>query len=682
MDGYGGLSENERKRIKTDCASAVPLFDYLIAEGLITKEETDTYNVGLLCKKFDGVQRLLELKEMNDEVKIMSYDLKKVKEDLGRSDDPDKREEKEKIIEDLKNKVDAKCQQLDDHIKALQQNETVSDEVKELELRACEDFKKTQEESAPKKFVIVGDGDPIDPDSLFEKDTAKALFMEILKEENKTQLGTFKILPDEAAIELYVKTKSKKIKNLANTSESYITINRILQSGYFSNALLKKNDSEIQKVFTSSYVGEVMSQKLKEKKSGAKKGPLNDGRMFPQKVLFKSISFETREGGMVDIRLQTLSADKEIELYFESEAPVSMLNFTRRAKRSFLVFSNKFNDRAQLQNMDYRFLDQLFIRVSDVIKYVPNPGNNFVPEDVALTLPTDVKAEYTENVLRNYELINNTSLSNLLDLRSYTDFLGLFGDEDNGIFQLEGKADFFLNPFNFSRSSLYISKKLTPYIRYSRFDEDNGFIQVITNDENVSGFNSDRLELIEKSNFEFGLDWNFINFRLFKESPVWISVNAPLHYYTTKIRPIAEGMDMVDPTGDDAMDAASAANMDELAQTTDDNDENFNTLAYGLGATFEVKRLNNFGFNFGSYLKWYTFLGDYTDSPFEEPDSFMTHSIEAEVFYFPNDSKNQSVFLRMRAFRDITDGDAAFNQIQFGYRFTLGVGKRTATTDQ
>ena len=656
---YDSLSDAERDKLNVSCELSTSLYRYLLAKDKITA--LDSITVETLCNRVVGQQILASLKDEIKVLKDMEVEFEKYLGILKPSRKDADFEEAIKKIGELKTAIVERCSAVKELREELAENGTVDLVLDDLDIPTCVDYNAlaTEANENSKNFIIVGINDPIDSDSLLKQESAKAFFKEVIEVESKTRLGTFEILPDESEVELYVKAKRDKLGDLKNSSEIYVKVRDVFKPNG-ANFLKKSPDTEGREIFRSAYVAKVYKELFDTREEIADNGvEFELSATYPKKVRFKSIAFETREGGMVDIRLQVLSLDKKVELYFENEAPVSMLNFTRRAKRSFLVFSNKFNDWSNLQGYDYRFLDQLYIRVSDVIKYLPDEGNNFVPEDIALKLPKDTKAEDAGSAPRKYQLINNSSLSNLLDLRAYTDFLGLFADESNGLFQIEGKTDFFLNPFNFNRSSIYLLKKATPFIRYSRLEEENSFIPASL-EEGLSQFDDSRLELLEKSNLEFGLDVNVFSFRLFKESPIWLSFHIPVNVYNTKIRPET-------PTKDD---------MPMEPETTDDEgDINFSTLGLGFGASIEVRRLSNFGLNLGYSFRRYSPLGDYSVEGIKEPDNFGVNSLDAEIFYYPGKDERQSIFLRMRGFRETGSNGAAFQQIQFGYRFTLGLNK-------
>ena len=201
--------------------------------------------------------------------------------------------------------------------------------------------------------------------------------------------------------------------------------------------------------------------------------------------------------------------------------------------------------------------------------------------------------------------------------------LGLLGDEANGVFQIEGHADFFIHPFSFPRTALYYLKKVSPFVRYSRLDDDEDFLVATADNTGIYSFEKDKLQLLQRSNLEMGLDINIINFRWFKESPFWASLRFPLTYHVTPIK-----------------------------TSTDADDINFKSLGYGIAADIEVKRYNNFGLNLAYELKGYSYLGDYSVNMLEEPSHLKTQAVKAEIFYYPNGKRLQSIFLRMKSTRD------------------------------
>ncbi len=665
IDSYSNLTEAQKTEVKDSCTIAKSLYIFLKAKGMLKPEDNgENYDVDSLCTKFQALQKLTGLKKGKNQIKTMIYDYNHAKKMIERIEGDQERDSIKEVIKEMENSINLLCAKNEEEKQLVEKFEDLKGQLANLELSACGDFKRSLENNEPKKFIIVGNSDPIDAKELFTKEASQRVFYDVLEIESRTSLGTFQIPSENASITLFVNSNLKRgVAGITKRSERFISLTE-----YSQLVTYKSNDSTDKGIGEKDFQsGNHLKKIIAADPYLNKKGVDSVLKCLPQKVYFKSISFEIKEGGIVDIRLLTTDS-KGLDIYFESHAPVSLLNYTRISDQSFLHFSHKFGNNDNEKNYPYKLLDFLKIRVSDVLNYQPNVGNNFVPEDVSLTLPKDSKKEESGNDKRSYELINDSSLKRILDLRSYTDFLGLFGDQNNGIFQIEGKADFFVNPFNFSRTSITLFKKVTPYVRYSRLDNENDFIVVEGTSAQDRKLDPRRLELIERSNLELGFELNYLNFRLFKESPVWISFTTPLRYYYTKVRP-------VDTSSNQEMNSTEQVGNDDESELVD---ENFNTVSYGPALNFELRRLNNFGFNLGLYWIRNNFLGNIKDLTFSDPKPFWTFSMDGEVFFYPGENPNQSIFLRIRTFQDLNNPSKSFNQLQFGYRFTLGLGNRKA----
>ncbi|EDP94365.1 hypothetical protein U8527_16305 [Kordia algicida OT-1] len=621
----------------------------------ITAESNEDKVKNALETRQNAIDKLVDKKDDFDEtIAEMNKNIKMVEADI--KDAPANSQELENFKEDLKEKeksrdsvlkLDAElkkqimdsCSKFTEYKKFLKKHENVKDSILDLyKARNCRLFVE-KDELDPEKYIIVGDNDPVKVDSLFSNNSARQVLASVFSIDSKTNLGTFEVPGDRAFVNFYAENNSDEIKNALNIENQ----TKDEESYALSIKQIKKKNliTPISSDSILNFIGEV-----------------------PEGALFKSIQIELREGGIVDTRLVLHSIDGKFEFYFEGTTPVSILNYTRRVKKSFLKYSHYVSlDGKGVYNENA--LRHLLVKYTEVLDYHPNAGSNYVPDDVAYKFPSDKDKEAKETGRRSYQVINDSHLQHVLDLRTYTDLLGLFGDEANGLFQIEGKADFFIHPFNHNGTAFYYFKKVSPYVRYSRFDEDNDFIAATTPDvaTNVLNpntgdpadyffFNENKLGLLERSNLEMGLDINLMHFRFAKELPFWMSVYLPFSYNVTKVQ----------TTGTDS-------------GTEIINDINFKTLGYGAGANIEIRRLNNFGLNVGYELKGYSFIGDYARNNLSEPSYLKTQAVKAEVFYYPGEDKSNSIFLRMKSIRDISSsGDDSFFQLQVGYRFTLGVG--------
>lgn len=377
--------------------------------------------------------------------------------------------------------------------------------------------------------------------------------------------------------------------------------------------------------------------------------------LFKKKVLhtassylkFKSIKIHLFEGSLYDIKLIVTDQNNK-EYLFENQHPVSLLRYSVNNYNRYLYCNpieiekpiKELNDDTKL--LYYR------LRLSDVLQYIANPGNNYVPEDEVLEFPIVVdNVETNRDQAVNYKMIANTELENIVELRTYTDFLGLFNETPNGILQLEGRGDFYVAPFNFTNSTWYIFKKISPFVNFSRIDEDMRNLTLEETDSNTYTIKNP-LEILEKSYLQMGLNMNLISFKFAKEYPFDVNIYGTTRYQISDIMNI------------------------------DSQVENYKSFGLGGGICLEFKRYNNFGFIYSAEMVNYNSKNFNEIEKIDNPDSFWAFQNKAEVYYFPGKTKKQSIFLRFKTFNNSTKGnDEAFYQLQFGYRFSIGVGKIT-----
>jgi hypothetical protein len=108
----------------------------------------------------------------------------------------------------------------------------------------------------------------------------------------------------------------------------------------------------------------------------------------------------------------------------------------------------------------------------------------------------------------------------------------------------------------------------------------------------------------------------------------------------------------------------------------DSTNVDFKSLSLGGGLRIDVKRFNNFGLSLKSEMTKVD-TNEFNDYSFvHNPGDFWVFRNEAEIFYHPAEDESQSIFLRLNTFNNATSGnDQAFFQLQFGYRFSVGLNK-------
>jgi hypothetical protein len=458
------------------------------------------------------------------------------------------------------------------------------------ELEATKEEKPTE----PKVMLHFGDDKVIsEMDILFNNKTYDNIFKEVLKSDSKTYLGDLVIPQDRQKIHLHKKVKKDT------------TIKKVLVKRIFT-----KNDFKKIKI---------------------------DSTIF-RDVFFKSVKIHAKHGLIQDIKILVEDENGNI-LLFENDVPITLLRFSRVASNNYMLY------RHTISNNKNSVIDTSFvgssIRLADVLMYINNPGENYVPDELQLNYPIvkDGKRDNAESSVI-YEMRQDNSLENVLNLRTYTDFLGLFGDSPNGLIQIEGKADFYVMPFNFFNSRDYFLPKISPYINYARIDENERNLSVVD-----SSF-TNNLDILQKTYLHMGIDLDIWNTRLRKEFPFDITLYGTARYNVSNLK------------------------------ETDSTSVDFRSLALGGGLRINVKRFNNFGLTLKSEMTKLD-TNEFNDYNFvKNPGDFWVFRNEAEIFYHPAGDESQSIFLRLNTFNNASSGNnEAFFQLQFGYRFSVGLNK-------
>ncbi|WP_339660809.1 hypothetical protein [uncultured Polaribacter sp.] len=449
-------------------------------------------------------------------------------------------------------------------------------------------------------------------------------------------------------------TLSEKVKSITQNENTnnyktylYFGKNQIIQDSLLFTKDKKVNEI-LQAVFSKeseSYLGDIIIPKENQKFNFYR----NDFGVSDTIYKFKSVSFELHDGFFTDIKVFVLDENGSEHL-FENKASVSVLNYSHVAPKNYLFYKHPTNQKQIVKYDDYK---NLRVRLSDVLMYTSKPGYNYIPNDFTMELPTkdDDGISLNANQPIKYEIKENTSLQNVLEFRAYTDFLGLFSDSPNGIVQFQGKGDFYIFPFriNNNRFDFRLLDKISPFVNFSRLDADVREVETtIETSTNTITVNRN-LDLIQKAYLEMGSKISVFNVKFLKEAPFRVIGYMPIQYQIADIK-------------------------------INDEFKNIQAFVLGGGLNFEFKRFNNFGFNYSIDSSKYRFKNLNTIPNFEVPNNFSVFNNQAEIFYHPSDDKNQSVFLKLKTVKEIGNTDA-FYQLQFGYRFSIGISKVKAKTN-
>lgn len=362
-------------------------------------------------------------------------------------------------------------------------------------------------------------------------------------------------------------------------------------------------------------------------------------------AVLKEISFDIVDGFIKDIVAVTEDGQR----------------YTNSVSISLIRYNSRYQDR--LYNIDPSLRDN-FIELGHALKYYCEIGNNYSPDNVQIKLPEVKKVQvksrnliiydgngrqtikkedlsnddvYTDELEYEKAITLDDGISNLIDYRIYSDFLGLIESTTNGIVNFEARANLPLNVSNMHNTNFYIFKTIKPFVRYSRFDKED---RVIETDSVFNGISNDytvknTMQLIQKSYLSCGfsidvLTWNPKN--------SFVEFNIPFQNYFY------------------------------LGEAISGIKENITSVSYGTGLEMKVNRSKSFGIDSGFYVNRLRHL--YNRSyQVEEINSFNYFSVDSEVSFYGKD-KGDALFLRFN-YTSVFGDSNNFFQFQIGYKSGL-----------
>ena len=322
-----------------------------------------------------------------------------------------------------------------------------------------------------------------------------------------------------------------------------------------------------------------------------------------------SVEVEIKDGFIRNIAVHTVKG------VFINYSPISLLQFPY-----------KYNTELYLANPN---LDN-YILIGEVLDFKAVNGNNFSPDNVNFTL---------KGIKEKHVLTTNEGLSNYIDYRIYSDFLGLVDEATNGIINFEASACIPVFPSNYKLSNTYFLKAIKPQFRYSRFDNDDRAI--VTGDPVGGKFAViNRLDLIQKSFMNAGFA-----FELFSYDP-----RKSLFQLTIPVK--------------------VNFNLAEVDLNTDK--DNITSSSYGSGLELKFSRTNNFGMSMHGYFM--ELRHHYNESStLERIKPFTFYNIGAELFFYKKkDNSNSAIFVRFNYVSQTTSSNNFF-QLQIGYKSALNI---------
>jgi hypothetical protein len=368
---------------------------------------------------------------------------------------------------------------------------------------------------------------------------------------------------------------------------------------------------------------------------------------------FKKLDVEIKDGYFCDIRVFVEDGEGN-EHVFTNQIGISILFFSNFGTRKMMSYKSSIRKNSYSAYKEYtdEKMKYVFISLSDVMSYNYKVGNHYIPHDIALELPT--KPNENENGNAIYQIKQETYLEKILELRAYTDFLTLFGDSQNGLAQVEGKAKFYLFPYPFrffgskrTLGQIEYFPAVSPSVNYSRFEKDSRYVQTKLDSTNTNYVVKNDIDLVEKRYLVMGLDLEVLKWQN-KNAPVSLSLYGLLNYNISEMN---------------------------IHTVNDTITKSVKAMGFGGGLHLSTKRFNNFGFDYKAEFSWYDFqnFNTYQSEKIMLPPIIPIFRNEAEVFYHPNGNPNQAIFARLITYNYLgSSNNQAFYQFQFGYKFAIG----------
>ncbi|WP_343670136.1 hypothetical protein [Chitinophaga sp.] len=241
-----------------------------------------------------------------------------------------------------------------------------------------------------------------------------------------------------------LKAINDKLNLLTAANKGYL----VGRFNYFSE---HPYEYKYDKYLKAKYKAKVVRHANKQLKKDFKKGKSADKdfesvNLFDtiglSKIDLDSVEFNISEGVIEWIRVTTKD-----HRTFENKSNIPLSGYDGFAQLNFLYDMKDANN---------------FLKINDVILYLPKPEADIIPNDDTVRFNSEYK---------NKLLSASLDLNSNLDFRIYTDLLGLFNKQGNGLVQTEVKSKIFFNSSPVMKHlNLYIFNYVEPCFQYSKFD--------------------------------------------------------------------------------------------------------------------------------------------------------------------------------------------------------------------
>ncbi|MGJ1197530.1 hypothetical protein ACR777_15515 [Sphingobacterium spiritivorum] len=298
------------------------------------------------------------------------------------------------------------------------------------------------------------------------------------------------------------------------------------------------------------------------------------------------------------------------------------------------IYYNKYAP-IQLLTIEKRFDDKLYdsstgdyIYLKDAVDFDAYRRFNYFPDEQSILLSNVPDATGKKENAKKLNADNN--INALVTLQVYSDFLALFGDQPNGLVQLEASSKFYLHRGNWANSFAYKPlDAIEPFFHFNRIDSKFDTIRL----SDIGQVN--RLELFRRSTYSVGLSTNLLRWDWRPSNSLELKVGYMLNSGNLVVDSLKTSYTLHSPFTDLAL---------------------------------KSKKLNNFGID----LRVRYMLQKLNPNELIKNDKWeQLLSYRASLFYFPNKKQDNKFFLRFINYLNLSNRDQDFSQLQFGYQTSL-----------
>lgn len=304
-----------------------------------------------------------------------------------------------------------------------------------------------------------------------------------------------------------------------------------------------------------------------------------------------------------------------------------------------IIYTDKcYNDRL------YNHTKSFYILFQDVLHVDTKKRFGFLPNNDTFTL-----SNKKEDSNKSRYLIKSGNINSLVNFATYTDLLGLLGDQPNSLVNFEANAKFYLSRHNWINRFVYFFPYIQPSLHYNKVDSKFDTVMIDSNKVNPT-------EIYRRYNYSVGIDLSVAKWD-FRPSNS-LELKAGYQYASSKIY-----TNKLTSTTDKISEA-----IEELKKDADaDETRAVNHIIY-LDLTLHSKVVENFGIELSTKHLWQTL----NKSKYYDRTVGKMLGFRGGIYYFPpNGNGNDKIFIRFSNYVVFNKRELDFSQIQVGFSKAL-----------